>query len=222
MYNILAFICSNRVAAPCGMLVCPDCVGNIAGRANATSTTGFVYKNVKYLTGTLCGEEARKRGMSAEILAFHANRHALCAQVKKDLLEQGASGMQWKSPITAKVYNTPPERIASRHHPSHPSPDAFFPYSASNNAWFIHTKDNVDLVEQPSNYVKHIQLSVILWLLLRNLDVKEDRERLPQKITKPDPKAVAAHDALVVKNSNNMRENRHKSAHTQCNRLNKP
>ncbi|THW87144.1 hypothetical protein D6D15_06906 [Aureobasidium pullulans] len=75
MHDKLAFICSNRVAAPYGMLVCPDCIGNIAGRANSTSTTGIVYKHVQYLIGTLCNVEAKKRGMSNEILAFQANSH---------------------------------------------------------------------------------------------------------------------------------------------------
>ena len=120
MHNKLAFICSNRVAAACGLLIYPDCIGNIAGRANSTSTTGFVYKHVQYLIGTLCNVEAKKRGMSNEILAFQANRYALFAQVEKDLAKQGTSGLQWKSAFPCKGYNMPTECIASRHHPSHP------------------------------------------------------------------------------------------------------
>lgn len=89
MHNILAIVCSKRVTAPCSMFVCSDCIGNLAGRVNSASNTGFVYKHVKYLIGTLCNVEAKKRGMSNENLASHANRNALYAQVERDLAEQG-------------------------------------------------------------------------------------------------------------------------------------
>lgn len=89
MHNILAIVCSKRVTAPCSMFVCSDCIGNLAGRVNSASNTGFVYKHVKYLIDTLCNVEAKKRGMSNENLASHANRNALYAQVERDLAEQG-------------------------------------------------------------------------------------------------------------------------------------
>ncbi|THZ82045.1 hypothetical protein D6C84_06063 [Aureobasidium pullulans] len=189
MHNKLAFICFNRVAAPCGTLVCPDCIGNIAGRANSTSTTGFVYKRVHYLIGTLCGEEKE-----SEILAFHANRNALSAHVEKGLAELGISSLQWRRAFTGKS-------------------DVLSLYSTFNNAWLIRTKDYVCIVERPLNYASHIRLPAILWLLQRNLTIEEGHERVLQKDTTPDPKAVIAH-AQVVKNSDNMRQIRQKSACT--------
>ncbi|THW21408.1 hypothetical protein D6D23_06438 [Aureobasidium pullulans] len=221
MHNILAIVCSKRVTAPCSMFVCSDCIGNLAGRVNSASNTGFVYKHVKYLIGTLCNVEAKKRGMSNEILASHANRNALYAQVERDLAEQGTSCLHWKSAFTGKIYNIPTERITFRYHTSHPSPDAFFPYSTFNNAWLIRTKNNVGIVERPLNYARHIRLPTILWLLQRNLAIEECYKCVCQKGITPDLKALNVHDALVVKKSNNMRQICYKSAYTRCNRLNR-
>lgn len=86
-------------------------------------------------------------------------------------------------------------------------------YSTFNNAWLIRTKDYVCIVERPLNYASHIRLPAILWLLQRNLTIEEGCERVLQKDITPDPKAVIAH-AQVVKNSDNMRQIRHKSACT--------
>ncbi|THW06433.1 hypothetical protein D6D26_01549 [Aureobasidium pullulans] len=60
MHNILAIVCSKRVTAPCSMLVCSDYIGNLAGRVNSASNTGFVYKHVKYLIGTLFATSKQK------------------------------------------------------------------------------------------------------------------------------------------------------------------
>ncbi|THX50499.1 hypothetical protein D6D06_07933 [Aureobasidium pullulans] len=103
MRNILAIICSKRVAACCGMFVCPSYICNIACKVNSASQTIFIYKHVKYLIGTLCSE------------------NALYAQVERDLAEQGTSCLHWKSAFTGKIYNIPTERITFRHHTSHPS-----------------------------------------------------------------------------------------------------
>ncbi|KAG2165926.1 hypothetical protein JADG_005665 [Aureobasidium aubasidani] len=170
MRNILAIICSKRVAACCGMFVCPSYICNIACKVNSASQTIFIYKHVKYLIGTLCSD------------AF-----------------------------TGKIHNIPTERITFRYHTSHPSPDAFFPYSASNNAWLIRTKNNVGIVERPLNYSRHIRLPTILWLLQRNLAIEECYKCVFQKGITPDLKAINVHDALVVKNSNNMRQICYKS-----------
>ncbi|TIA55302.1 hypothetical protein D6C77_07417 [Aureobasidium pullulans] len=121
------------------MFVCSDCIGNLAGRVNSASNTGFVYKHVKYLIGTLCNVEAKKR----EMRFMHRSRGTL---------PNRAPGLQWKSAFTGKIYNIPTERITFRYHTSHPSPDAFFPYPTFNNAWLIRTKNNVGIVERPLNY----------------------------------------------------------------------
>ncbi|THZ38225.1 hypothetical protein D6C88_10380 [Aureobasidium pullulans] len=206
MHNILAIVCSKRVTAPCSMFVCSDCIGNLAGRVNSASNTGFVYKHVKYLIGTLCNVEAKKR----EMRFMHRSRGTL---------PNRAPGLQWKSAFTGKIYNIPTERITFRYHTSHPSPDAFLPYPTFNNAWLIRTKNNVGIVERPLNYARHIRLPTILWLLQRNLAIEECYKCVCQKGITPDLKAMNVHDALVV--TNNMRQICYKSAYTRCNRLNR-
>jgi len=206
------------MVAPNGHLVCATCGIGLRNTANARS----VFKQqaaaarFDYLVGINVRDEVKKNRRSDRSPEHRRLRKACTAWVKKIFKDQ-PDGNSWTSHATGITHDL--ASTAPSKQPDDPSPDALFPARPFEGSFHLHIPNNMWMIEQCLNYLKHIQLPGVLEIIGYNLRFWHKFETGQ---TSPTPAEIEAHIKFIRKTITVAARIRVKAGYTVFARTKKP